>query len=96
MFLPQYKLLKYALFAFAYLTCVIAVGTAVVDSYQASIKNQYCMVASFFLGLLGSIFLSNIIRIAFNSYFVKRVYNNNKSLFRFLISEEALKIYRDI
>ena len=77
---------------FAILILVIGVAS----SSKTPISNQYCFVASFYMGLFGSMCFANIIRIFLNAMLADKVYENNSSCLRFLISSEAVEIIRDI
>ena len=54
------------------------------------------MISSLYIGLFGGLFGLNMIRVLINSMFASRVQRNKKSIFRFLISSEAVNVMEDI
>ena len=75
---------------------IIAFATVIAFSFKGSTYNSYCVVASYYFGIFGSIFCSNMIRIGLNILLAPKVKDNEKSLLRFIVAEEAVQILKDI
>ncbi len=88
--------IQYGILAFGYVLWVIAFAIVIAFSFKGSIYNSYCVVASYYFGIFGSIFCSNMIRIALNVLLAPKVAENEKSLLRFIVAEEAVQILKDI
>jgi hypothetical protein len=54
------------------------------------------MIASFFIGLMGGLFITNNLRILINSLIAPIVLKNEKNCLRILISQESLNALKDI
>jgi hypothetical protein len=54
------------------------------------------MIAAFYIGVFGSICLSNIVRVFINSVLAERVYKNKTSWLRFIVASESLRVVEEI
>ena len=54
------------------------------------------MIASLYIGLFGSYFGTNIIRVLLNSLLAERIYKNPKSLLKYIISSESVRVVEEI
>ncbi len=59
-------------------------------------SNQYCAVATFYIGFFGSILISNIIRSIINVTLVGKAFKSGSIIKKLLISSEALETYENM
>lgn len=88
------KCFKYLLLAASYLVCISTLCLGFIYSTQIPACNQYCLVASFYLGLVGSLLMTNPIRIIFNALLVSRC--RQSRVWRCLLAEEAVTVFAEL
>lgn len=93
---PQNRVASIVIFGFAGILCVISFVLSIAFSTKTPVFNQYCMVASFYTGVFGSLFISNIVKIGIDSLLATRVADNNRSFLRFVVSSGAVDIVNEI
>lgn len=77
-------LLAYSMLCTAFALCVIY-------SMQMPVANQYCLVASFYIGFIGSIFITNLLRIVMNALLVGKV--GQCKCLKMLLAAEVFNIW---
>ena len=94
--IPQRRKIIYGLYGLGAAFSLIAFIMSIAFASKTPVFNQFCMVASFYTGIFGSLFLSNFIRIGLNTLLAGKVADNKASILRFIIAEEAVIIINDI
>jgi hypothetical protein len=94
--IPQKRFIIYGFYGLGAVLSFISFVMSIVFASKTPVFNQYCMVASFYTGIFGSLFLSNFIRIGLNALVAHKVAGNKDSPLRFFISNEAVSIIHDI
>ena len=88
------KCSKYFVIALAYAFSIATLSLGFIYSARMPTSNQYCLVASFYIGLIGSLLITNPIRVLLNTWLVPK--HKNYRFLKCLLSKEAIKIYEEV